>query len=141
MLNRPIGARLRDDDGQDIPLASFNASIPKLQPYHVHVSDRFPSLAGVMEKVSHNLSPVTLGSSAPATTHVYGSEWQRRGGMKYYNRARVETRVVISEERDMKGYASLCAMEMNILTDKSYVNPSSRTACKALAVATIIREL
>jgi hypothetical protein len=41
----------------------------------------------------------------------------------------------------MKGYASLCAMEINILTDKSYVNPSSRTACKALAVATIIRKI
>jgi hypothetical protein len=140
-LNLHIGARLRDEDGLDVPLVAFNTSIPKLQPYHVHVAERFSSLAGVMENLPHNLSPVTLASSEAASTHVYGSDWQKRGGMKYYNRARVETRVVITEEREMKGYASLCAMELNLLTDKSYVNPTARTAYKALVVAKIVREI
>ena len=61
--------------------------------------------------------------------------------MIFYNRARVEMRVVRTEDNQMKGYLNLCAMESNQLSDPSYLHPETRVARQAMAVGLLIRQL
>ena len=133
---------MRSTDGNDIDEGEFEKTLPIKRPFWEHVKHYCPSdRTAVLEDLLHNEEVVELRSSAAATTHVYLPYWERKGGIKYYNRARVEIRVVRTEDNQMKGYLNLCAMESNLLSDPSYLHPETRVARQAMAVALLIRQL
>ncbi len=96
---------MRSTDGNDIDEGEFEKTLPIKRPFWEHVKHYCPSeMTAVLEDLPHNEEVVELRSSAAATTHVYLPYWERKGGMKYYNCARVEMRGVHTEDNQMKGY-------------------------------------